>query len=208
MKDYEALSKKHFDGQAQEYDQRETAYYSKFPKISCRDVAEQLASIPYGKLLDVGCGTGYLFGLLAPQRTAEYHGLDLSPEMLRVAQARHGEHAVFVEGSCDALPYADNTFDVVTCIQSFHHYPRQDKAMQEALRVLKPGGLYILSDTGVGGIGGWIDNHIIFPLMNSGDCRTDNRRGIARRMARNGFTVVDSRQVKGFIYTVTGKKPE
>ena len=77
MKDYAALSKKHFDSQACEYDARETPYYSKYPKISCRDVADRLRSISYEKLLDVGCGTGYLFELLLAQREAEYYGLDV-----------------------------------------------------------------------------------------------------------------------------------
>ena len=88
MKDYEALSRKHFDSQASEYDARDTAYYSKYPKISCRDVADRLRSVFYEKLLDVGCGTGYLFELLLAQREEEYHGLDLSPEMLRMAEAK------------------------------------------------------------------------------------------------------------------------
>ena len=206
MKDYEALSKKHFDSQASEYDARETAYYSKYPKISCRDVADRLRSTSYEKLLDVGCGTGYLFELLLTQREAEYYGLDLSPEMLKMAKAKFSGRVTLVEGSADRLPYADNSFDVVTCIQSFHHYPNPDKAMQESFRVLKPGGLYILSDTGVGGIGGWIDNHILFPLMKSGDHHTENRHGIARRMEKNGFTVLEKQQVKGFIYTVIGRK--
>lgn len=206
MKDYEALSKKHFDSQAREYDARETAYYSKYPKISCRDVSERLRSIAYETLLDVGCGTGYLFELLFAQREADYHGLDLSPEMLKMAEGKFGSRVTLVEGAADRLPYGDDRFDVVTCIQSFHHYPDPDKAMQEAFRVLKPGGLYILSDTGVGGIGAWIDNHILFPLMNSGDHHTENRHGIARRMEKNGFTVVEKQQVKGFIYTVIGKK--
>ena len=206
MKNYEALSRKHFDSQASEYDARETAYYSKFPKISCRDVADRLRSISYEKLLDVGCGTGYLFELLLAQREAEYHGLDLSSEMLKMAEAKFNGSVALVEGSADRLPYADDSFDVVTCIQSFHHYPDPDKAMQEAFRVLKPEGLYILSDTGVGGIGGWFDNHILFPLMKSGDHHTENRHGIARRMEKNGFTVLEKQQVKGFIYTVIGRK--
>ena len=206
MKNYEALSKKHFDSQASEYDARETAYYSKYPKISCRDVSERLRSVSYEKLLDVGCGTGYLFELLIAQREAEYHGLDLSPEMLKMAESKFGGRVALVEGAADRLPYADHSFDVVTCIQSFHHYPDPDKAMQEAFRVLKPGGLYILSDTGVGGIGGWIDNHILFPLMKSGDHHTENRHGIARRMEKNGFTVEEKQQIKGFIYTVIGRK--
>ena len=206
MKDYEALSKKHFDGQAAEYDQRDTYYYSQNGKISCRDIAEQVKKVPYEALLDVGCGTGFLIDLLAGQKNATYCGLDLSGEMIRVANGKTIPGAEFIVGSADKLPYPDGSFDIVACSQSFHHYPYPDKAMLEAKRVLKPGGLYILSDTGIGGIGAWIDNHILFRLMKSGDCHTANRKGIERMMESAGFTVADSRQIKGMIYTVTGKK--
>ena len=206
MKDYEALSRAHFDKQAAEYDQRDTVYYSREGKISCRDIAGMLKDRSYERLLDVGCGTGFLIELLASQRRAAYEGLDLSDEMLKVARGKAIPDANFTQGSSDRLPYADGSFDIVTCSQSFHHYPNRQKAMAEAKRVLRPGGLYILSDTGVGGIGGWIDNHILFPLMRSGDCHTDNRHGIARLMEKVGFRVEESRQVQGMIYTVTGRK--
>ena len=206
MKDYEALSRKHFDGQAAQYDQRDTYYYSQNGKISCRDIAEQLKNTSCETLLDVGCGTGFLIDLLAKQRSANYCGLDLSEEMIKIARGKNISGAEFLIGSAEQLPYPDGSFDVVTCSQSFHHYPHPEKAMQEAYRVLKPGGLYFLSDTGIGGIGAWIDNHILFKLMNSGDCHTTNRKGIARMMEKTGFSVIQSRQIKGFIYTVTGKK--
>ncbi len=208
MKDYEGLSKKHFDAQAAEYDQRDTYYYSQNGKISCRDIAEQLRELPYNSLLDVGCGTGFLIDMLARERAASYCGVDLSDEMIRVAKGKAIPGAEFVEGSADRLPYPDRSFDIVTCSQSFHHYPYPQKAMQEAKRVLKPGGLYILSDTGIGGIGAWIDNHILFKLMKSGDCHTTNRKGIEKMMASAEFSVTDSRRIKGMIYTVTGKKPD
>lgn len=208
MKDYEALSRKHFDGQAAEYDQKDTYYYSKNGKISCRDIADLLKKVPYESLLDVGCGTGFLLELLSAQKGAQYTGLDLSPEMIKVAEKKMISGAEFMVGSAEALPFADDSFDVVTCSQSFHHYPHPEKAMVEAWRVLKPGGLYILSDTGIGGIGAWIDNHILFRLASSGDCHTTDRKGIAAMMAKAGFAVTDSRQLKGMIYTVTGKKGE
>ena len=206
MKDYEALSRKHFDRQAAEYDARDTVYYSREGKISCRDIAAKLRDVPYEALLDVGCGTGFLIDLLAKQNPARYAGLDLSPKMIRVAEGKQIEGAEFVIGSADKLPFPDCSFDIVTCSQSFHHYPYPERAMAEALRVLKPGGLYILSDTGIGGVGGWIDNHILFRLARSGDCRTTNRNGIARMMEKSGFAVTESRQIHGMIYTVTGRK--
>jgi len=206
MKDYEALSRKHFDRQAAEYDARDTVYYSREGKISCRDIAAQLKPVPYETLLDVGCGTGFLIDLMAKHRPARYTGLDLSPEMIRMAEGKQIEGAAFTVGSADRLPFPDRSFDIVTCSQSFHHYPYPDKAMAEVLRVLKPGGLYILSDTGIGGVGGFIDNHILFRLARSGDCHTTNRHGIARMMEKAGFTVTGSRQISRMIYTVTGKK--
>ena len=206
MKDYEALSKKHFDGQAAEYDQRDTYYYSQNGKISCRDIAEQIRDVSYETLLDVGCGTGFLIDLLVKRRAAKYCGVDLSDEMIRVAKGKAIPGAEFTVGSADKLPYPDGSFDIVTCSQSFHHYPYPEKAMREAKRVLKPGGLYILSDTGIGGVGAWIDNHILFKLATSGDCHTTDRKGIAKMMADAGFTIANSRQVKGMIYTVTGRK--
>ena len=137
MKDYEALSRKHFDAQAAEYDARDTLYYSREGKISCRDIAAQLKNVSYEALLDVGCGTGFLIDLLTRQRKARYVGLDLSEGMLRMAEQKKIAGAEFVNSSADKLPFADESFDIVTCSQSFHHYPYPEKAMQEARRVLK-----------------------------------------------------------------------
>ncbi|TVL43137.1 class I SAM-dependent methyltransferase [Brachyspira hyodysenteriae] len=207
MKDYEKLSKEHFNKQASIYDERDTIYYSKYGKISCNYVSEYLKNIDYNKLLDIGSGTGYLINMLKKYKaTAEFYGLDLSEEMINISKSKNIKDAEFILGSANKLPFNDNTFDIVTCIQSFHHYPYPDEAMKEVYRVLKKGGIYILSDTGVGGIAAWIDNNILFKIMKSGDCRTENKEGISKRMLKNGFDVIDKKQIKGFIYSVVGKK--
>ena len=208
MKDYVQASRAHFNRQAAQYDQNTSVYYSGPAKCSGEDAIRELLAHPYQTLLDVGCGTGWLLNRLARVHPAEYHGLDVSENMLAVAEEKHIPGAVFVQGVADQLPYADDFFDVVTCIQSFHHYPDPDRAMREVLRVLKPGGLYLLSDTGVGGLAGWIDNHILVRFLNSGDCHVESRRGIARRLAKNGFVDIQGRQLKRFIYTVTAHKPQ
>ena len=48
--------------------QRDTYYYSRNGKISCRDIARQIKGVPYEALLDVGCGTGFLIDMLTKQR--------------------------------------------------------------------------------------------------------------------------------------------
>ena len=81
----------------------------------------------------MGCGTGFLIDLLAKQRPAQYAGLDLSPEMIRMAKSKQIEGAEFVVGSADRLPFPDGSLDIVTCSQSFHHYPYPEQAMAEVL---------------------------------------------------------------------------
>ena len=194
MRDFEQMSKIHFDAQAKEYDENETVYYSKFPKVSCRDVAKKLELYDYENLLDVGCGTGFLIELLKNQKDAQYYGLDLSPEMIKVAKSKFSEGVNLVEGSADNLPYPDNTFDIVCCVQSFHHYPYPEKAMEEAYRVLKSDGLYILSDTGCSGIAKHFDNFIFRHFMKSGDYAAYSKKDIAILMKNTGFSVVSSEE--------------
>ncbi len=207
MKDYEMLSKIHFDKQAKIYDQKNTIYYSKEGKISCADIAKYLENYEYDNLLDVGTGTGYLIELLNKQKSASYFGLDLSDEMIKIAKNKKLPNTIFLTGKANSLPFPDNYFDVLTCSQSFHHYPYPKEAMAEAFRVLKPNGIYILSDTGIGGIAAWIDNNIIFPLMKSGDYFTTNKNGISKMMIEAKFNVIAKYQIKRFIYTVVGEKP-
>ena len=206
MKDYVNLSKEHFNKQAIVYDENDSVFYSRYPKISCRDVSERLADVQYNTLLDIGCGTGYLINMLSSHRSADYYGLDLSPEMLKVAKRKLGKSVILTEGTADKLPYADNSFDVVTCIQSFHHYPYPEKAMEEAYRVLKPKGLYILSDTGVSGIKKWFENKLILKLAKTGDYAVYDKEDISALMRSSGFKIKEAVDLSKFIYTVIGQK--
>ena len=209
MKDYIELSKKWFDKQAKVYDETDTLLYSKNGKISCKNIYDYLKDKKYNNLLDIGCGTGYLINMLSKDYEAEFVGLDLSPEMVKQATNKNIKNAKFIEGKSDELPFEDNTFDVITCSQSFHHYPDTDKAMEEVLRVLKPNGLYVLSDTGVGlfrKLGVAIDNFIYRYIGNTGDCNVSYLEKSEKDLIRNGFNVVHKEKVTTFIYTIVGQK--
>jgi SAM-dependent methyltransferase len=69
--------------------------------------------------------------------------------MLAKGAERWREHAggvVPVQGDSERLPFANDTFDVVTCANSFHHYPHQECAIAEMHRVLRPGGRLMVVD--------------------------------------------------------------
>lgn len=76
----------------------------------------------------------------------ELYGIDLSEKMLHVAKSKLPEQVKLLLGDSEALPFSDNTFDVVYCNDSFHHYPAPMNVLREVHRVLKPGGTFLIGD--------------------------------------------------------------
>lgn len=102
------------------------------------------------RILDVGCGTGvFAARLREAMPAAKVWGVDLVSDMLTRGNERWRRHkgrVVPVQGDSERLPFADGSFDVVTCANSFHHYPHQDRAVSEMHRVLRPEGALLLVD--------------------------------------------------------------
>ena len=104
-------------------------------------------------LLDVGCGTG---GVTIPAKIrlgmkGSASGIDPSPEMIAVARRkaqRAGIEIDFRVGVIEALPFPDETFDVVTASMMMHHLPRhlQVQGLAEIRRALRPGGRILIAD--------------------------------------------------------------
>ncbi len=105
--------------------------------------------IPFDAL-DIGCGTGTLASLiLRSDWPATVTGLDFSPAMCAEASRKNnfdGQRGAAIAGDSEHLPFSDASFDVVTCANSFHHYPDQQAVVCEMRRVLRPGGVLVLVD--------------------------------------------------------------
>jgi ubiquinone/menaquinone biosynthesis C-methylase UbiE len=104
---------------------------------------------PARSLLDIGTGTGRILEVLAPY-FERGTGIDQSHEMLSLARAnlaRAGvRHAEVRQGSMYALDLPDEQFDVVTLHQVLHYAEDPQAVLEEAARVLKPGGRLIVVD--------------------------------------------------------------
>lgn len=100
-----------------------------------------------GKLLEVPVGTGVLtMPIYRDLPGAEITCLDYSPDMMSAARAR-AEHARiqnvhFVQGDVGALPFEDESFDIVLSLNGFHAFPDKEAAYRETFRVLKSGGTF------------------------------------------------------------------
>lgn len=102
----------------------------------------QMQLTEHDLLLDAGCGAG-LFSKLAIQEGAQVIGIDAAPGLLEIARKRNPENN-FMEEDLEAMPFADNSFDFVAGFNSFQYAGDFEKAVNEAKRVLKPGGKFIL----------------------------------------------------------------
>jgi SAM-dependent methyltransferase len=91
--------------------------------------------------LDVAAGPGFLSGALLPH-VARAVAFDESGALL--AHAPEGVEQV--TGDADALPFDDESFDIVTCVHSLHHLPHPETALGEMARVLAPGGRLVVQD--------------------------------------------------------------
>jgi SAM-dependent methyltransferase len=139
------MSTSHFDEIATAYDQSLPAHVVEhYLSKRTRFVLEYC---PRGRVLDVGCGTGLLATRLAGAGY-DVTGVDPTEGMLEVLRARATE-VDGVHGSGTALPFADDTFDLVLSVAVMHHIADPDevhRALAEMVRVAKPSGRILLWD--------------------------------------------------------------
>jgi demethylmenaquinone methyltransferase/2-methoxy-6-polyprenyl-1,4-benzoquinol methylase len=135
---------------------------------------------PNARVLDLCCGTGDMTSALLkqrPQSAQPVTGLDFSAEMLDRARTKYsGANAVWVKGDAMHLPYADESFDLVTAAFGFRNLTNYAAGLAEIHRVLAPGGrigiLECNQPDGLSGFGYGIYFQHVLPLLGgmiSGD---------------------------------------
>lgn len=116
-----------------------------------RELIEMLNIRGNEKALDLACGTGDItFALGEKLPAGEATGLDITKGMIEIANRKLGEKNVnnvsFQLGDIMSMPFADATFDYVTCGYALRNVPDVELALAEINRVMKPGGRFISLD--------------------------------------------------------------
>ena len=108
------------------------------------------APVSTDRLLDIATGGGNVARVFSPH-VAEVVASDLTPRMLAAAAAAFAKLGLVnvhtAEADAEALPFADASFEIVTCRIAPHHFPHPGRFIAEAARVLAPGGRFLLVDT-------------------------------------------------------------
>jgi SAM-dependent methyltransferase len=100
---------------------------------------------PGGVVLDYGCFTGDLYGVLASHKPARIVGIDISKAGIDEARRRFGQHAEYLVMDAHRTTFADETFDLVVGRSILHHLD-WDVAIAEVRRILKPGGMAVFTE--------------------------------------------------------------
>jgi ubiquinone/menaquinone biosynthesis C-methylase UbiE len=113
------------------------------------DAVQTDEGLPYGRAMELGCGTGFfLLNLMQSGVATKGSVTDLSPGMVKVALRNAENLGLDVDGrvaDAEKIPYDDNTFDLVVGHAVLHHIPDVEQALREVLRVLKPGGRFLFA---------------------------------------------------------------
>ena len=119
---------------------------------SGEDLAQMVAAVPLSGqelVLDAGSGAGHTTLAFAPH-VGRVMSVDLSPAMLeqgeRQARERGLANVEFRQGDVEALPFPEHSFDLIVSRYSAHHWPHPQQALGEFRRLLRPGGVFLLSD--------------------------------------------------------------
>jgi ubiquinone/menaquinone biosynthesis C-methylase UbiE len=102
-----------------------------------------------GDVLEVAPGPGYFAIEMAKGGAYRVTGLDVSRTMVELARGNAAEAGVdvaFRQGNVSAMPFADNSFDLLACSAAFKNFSEPHRALEEMYRVLRPGGTAVILD--------------------------------------------------------------
>ncbi|BDT88092.1 hypothetical protein FMUAM8_38560 [Nocardia cyriacigeorgica] len=138
-----------------------------------------------GDTLEIGPGYGANVNALRT-RSGTLTGVEIDAALADRLRDRHGTAMTVITGDGADMPLPDNSFDAVVCFTMLHHVPsawQQDAVFAEALRVLRPGGVFAGSDG--------LDSRA-FRLIHLGDtCVPVPPEAAPQRLTRVGFTDVE-----------------
>jgi len=137
-------SKKYFDKVAHQWDEMRQGFFSE----AVREKAFSVAGVKAGKIAaDIGAGTGFVTeGLI--RRGLQVIAVDQSDVMLKEMRKRFSgvEGVEYLEGESGKLPIPDESVDYAFANMYLHHVDSPLKAMKEMRRILKPGGMLVITD--------------------------------------------------------------
>lgn len=198
---YEQRSARSYQKIADRYDDTFEGMYT----LDFKNLLLKTVQIPNGgQVLDVACGNGRLLAMLSEKHRFSGCGVDLSDNMVENA-ARLNPDMIFRQASCDALPFPDERFDVLTVCAAYHHFPDVASFAKEAFRVSKPSGRLYIAEIYYARLLRILCNPLI-RLSPSGDVKLYAPEEIIRVLENAGFKRGEA-YIQKHIQVISVQKP-
>jgi ubiquinone/menaquinone biosynthesis C-methylase UbiE len=154
-------------------------------------------------VLDVACGNGTLLTSIRERKSIKGYGVDISERMVKNA-AEHNPSMEFHAARCEAIPFADNTMDIITVCAAYHHFPDIAAFAGEAQRLIKSGGRLYIAEIYLASPLRVIINPFV-SLSKAGDVKFYSPVEIINNFNQHGFEKTDVK-VDGIVQVISMRK--
>jgi ubiquinone/menaquinone biosynthesis C-methylase UbiE len=183
VKNYKDDARKTFDKMAIKYEKH---YYGSQSRIMYKKVALKIEIIKDYK--------------------SKLYGADISPEMIKYAQERVGNYVELKVADSEDLPWVDNTFDIIVCILSFHHYPNPEKSLEEMKRVLKNNGHITIAELGIPAPLRYLTNLYMRSKFNrTGDVKVYSKNEWLKMLTNIGFININIEKMNSIYLIISAE---
>lgn len=164
-----------------------------------RELPELLRVTASLRVVDLGCGTGSFTERLS-RIFPQVIGMDISPKCIAYASARY-PHIRFETGDLEALPYEDDSFDLVTMFGVLHHFSYLQDPLREPFRILKKTGILFTYDPNINNPFFWIYHSENSPFYSAKTMTRNEKlftkKKLADAMDRSGFHIERLSSISG-----------
>ncbi len=174
--------------------QREDAFWWHvgMQKIIDSQLKKYAPAVKDNVILDAGCGTGGMFNTLS--KYGNVYGSDQSPAAVEFAKEKNIA-AEIATGSITELPFANNTFDMVVCLDVLYHamVGSDNRALREFWRVLRPGGILIIREPAYN----WLRGHHDQLVWAK---RRYSKKELASKLTEVGFSLIKASYINFWLF--------
>ncbi|MBC7877458.1 MAG: class I SAM-dependent methyltransferase [Anaerolineales bacterium] len=190
------------------YDQIAAEYNQRYPTSQAWERGQALLELARKlkakNILEVGSGTGFWLNLLH-QVTPHLYGMDFSAGMIE--QARNQPAPLkLTQGTAVQIPYQNETFDLIYCVDAIHHFGDHRAFITEAFRVLKPGGaLAVIGHDPHSGESNWYIYDYFDTVYETDLVRYPSSGMVKNSMKHSGFVDVEYHDVEHILNIHVGE---